>query len=822
MKLREALANFKLDAQARFDAWVNDVTGFGTGRDKSTYGTVAPSRRLSDIELSSLYHADDMAARMVDIVPQEMLREPFTVTTADKELDVALKTKLDNLSVREKLTDTIRWARLYGGGALLLGADDGRDSTLPLIPENADSLSYLYVIDRRLLWPIEYYMEPGHPKFGQPKVYSVMSVGGPASYVANVHESRLVIFRGSPTGIYERAQWGSWDLSVLQRPFEILRQFNTGWKSVELMMTDGNQAIFKMSGLREMIASNSLELLRKRLEVNELYRSVVRALVLDSEGDESFERQGVSFTDIPATLDKFMLRLSAAVQIPVTILMGQSPAGMSATGDSDFRWFYDRIRSQQTTELEPRIRRIVDVMLRTREFADAFEKPKHVEITFPPLWKLTPLEEAQRRLTIAQTDAANIQSGMLVPEEAALSRFTERGFGDEIVLTPEGRSARERVMAEDLDSMKGGQSAEDDLSEQSDLAPPPAQGDSDREGGPEAAESAAKVPTKLTLAPTDLASIVTVNEARAAQGLGPIDEGDLTLVDFRAKHSAAIARVNGRGRFRPVGDQRGRAAFLTEPRGRRSPRRPLAPQSSSCGRRCAASVSLSSARCLRCLSRGSRSSPPPTLRPGRTRRRMAALAAVMPPGSWRPCRRSWTTSSRGRARRPSRPATRPGCAPGPTPNSSSSASASTSSRRSRIFDRRSRSGAARTPTSSSRCPSARSSASRSCLRTRRACASRRCVTPSASRSALRSVRRRSSLATRSSRSTRRSPSRVTRPPASTSTSGRAPETSAFAGVLAVSTPIRNPRTGSSTASASSGRARRSRGRMADAETLARS
>ncbi len=39
--------------------------------------------------------------------------------------------------------------------------------------------------------------------------------------------------------------------------------------------------------------------------------------------------------------------------MPVTILMGQSPAGMNATGESDFRWHYDRIKSRQTLHIAP-------------------------------------------------------------------------------------------------------------------------------------------------------------------------------------------------------------------------------------------------------------------------------------------------------------------------------------------------------------------------------------------------------------------------------------------------------------------------------------
>ena len=50
-------------------------------------------------------------------------------------------------------------------------------------------------------------------------------------------------------------------------------------------------------------------------------------------------------------------------------------------------------------------------------------------------------------------------------------------------------------------------------------------------------------PAELVLAPTDLASIVTVNEAREAQGLGPIEDGNLTIDEYRAKHAQVIAAV---------------------------------------------------------------------------------------------------------------------------------------------------------------------------------------------------------------------------------------------------------------------------------------
>lgn len=50
----------------------------------------------------------------------------------------------------------------------------------------------------------------------------------------------------------------------------------------------------------------------------------------------------------------------------------------------------------------------------------------------------------------------------------------------------------------------------------------------------------------ITLAPTDLAAIVTVNEARASAGLGPLAdpvEGKMTITEFKAKYSKPIAQA---------------------------------------------------------------------------------------------------------------------------------------------------------------------------------------------------------------------------------------------------------------------------------------
>ena len=48
---------------------------------------------------------------------------------------------------------------------------------------------------------------------------------------------------------------------------------------------------------------------------------------------------------------------------------------------------------------------------------------------------------------------------------------------------------------------------------------------------------------KINLTPTDIAGIVTVNEARASQGLPPMESADglLTVAEYQAKNAAVTA-----------------------------------------------------------------------------------------------------------------------------------------------------------------------------------------------------------------------------------------------------------------------------------------
>jgi phage-related protein (TIGR01555 family) len=432
-----------LGTTVREDGWENSVTGFGTTRDKTTYTNFAGFFQLGDWELDALYHGDDIAQRAINAVPDEMLRKGYFLGfgAEDKESDEPgaarvgvdpenaaeladeIGDELAKYGANEKLIEADCWGRLYGGSALILGADDGLPAWKPLDLTRVKSLNFLQVVDRRYLFPESFYQTG--PQSGEPEIYMLGNVNNVLNAPFRIHESRMIIFRGARTSILERRRRNWWDHSVLQAPYEVMTGFATGFKAVQILLTDGPQGVYKLKGLASLIGAQGQAKLNARLEQIEMFRSVLRAIVVDADA-ESFERANFSFSGLDTVLDKFILRLCAALDMPATLVMGMSPAGLNATGDSDFRKFYDKIETRQRNYLAPRLRRLIEVLCAAKNGPTKGQIPK-VKIEFEQLWRLDPLQEAQRRLAVAQSDQIYFQMGGITPEEIMLSRVDRRG-----------------------------------------------------------------------------------------------------------------------------------------------------------------------------------------------------------------------------------------------------------------------------------------------------------------------------------------------------------------------------------------------------------
>lgn len=393
------------------DSWFNPFTGFGTGRDKTTHSNFEGNFRLSDMLLTDLYNHDDIARKVVAIVPDEMFREGFRLETEDPQCAEAVTERADLLDLDTQFADGIRWARLYGGAVMMIGADDGGPADSPLIPERVRSVDFLDIFDRRRAWPWRYYQDPRHPRFGRPDVYCLQSLTGAIAYV---HETRLVIFRGAHTDDYTRRTLNNWDYSILQVNYEAIQHFNEIFRAARIMMTDASQGVFTMKGLLGMIAGGMREQLQTRAVMLDMGRSVARSIFLDAEAGEKFEKVPTQFAGVGDQLTQAAKRLAAATGIPVIILMGETPSGLNASGDANVRLWYDTIHAQQEKTVIPHLRRIYRLIGNSLGYRGV-----KYDVIAKPLWQETPKEKAERRKIVADTDHIYLQDDVFTPEEVA-------------------------------------------------------------------------------------------------------------------------------------------------------------------------------------------------------------------------------------------------------------------------------------------------------------------------------------------------------------------------------------------------------------------
>ncbi len=411
---------------ARGDSWINNTTGQGQGTGRSAWeyqrANLIPYQVLSD-----LYHGDAYAAKVCEAHPEHAIRRGFTVTTGDKAVDKVLLASCEDMALARRASEAWTWGRAFGGGALVLGCDDGRKAQDPLDLSTLRAVRFVTTVDSSELVPDTWETDPLSPRFGEPRVYRLQrSGGGGGMDTSQVHHTRVVRFEGLPTTRPERQRLNGWGASVLARTYDLLQQWNGGHVAVNDLLLDASQAVWKVKGLLDIVSGDAAELFEERMALADRVRSTFRAVLLDTE--ESLERTEVgALTGLPDLLDRYALRVAGASGIPVSILLGRSPAGLNATGESDTRGFYDDVSAKRERVLRPALEHVVRLILLSSEGPTRGKEPAGWRVEFPPLWEPTEGEKADLRLKVAQTDAVYLTNGVTTPEEVAASRFPAGG-----------------------------------------------------------------------------------------------------------------------------------------------------------------------------------------------------------------------------------------------------------------------------------------------------------------------------------------------------------------------------------------------------------
>lgn len=433
----------------REDGYVNLLNKYGTKQDNSEAYKFEREPVIPDMQLTGLYEGNGLFSKIIDTPAEEALKHGFDLNLKSNEMNAFVDEVLDDLEWDEKATIAIKWARLYGGALIVMLIDDGRGLEEPVDWEHIRSIDELRVYERSIVQPDYaslYQQDYGGKgvgnrvsKFGQPEYYYVSSIYGSFK----VHESRCLVFRnGVLPEQTSNATYLFWGMPEYVRIRRALRETVTAHTDSVKLLERSVQAIYSMKGLASLLTTDDGEnQVLKRLQLVDTSRGLLNSIAIDSEG-EQYDFKTFQFSGVKDVIDATCNMLSALTNIPQTILFGRSPAGMNATGDSDFESYYNFVEKIQRLMLKRNLRTLLDVVFRAGiASGDVAEEPDY-KLEFKPLWSLSDTEQAtvdqtkaQTALVKAQTTQAYVDMQALDPTEVRRRLASDEEFDVEDIIS---------------------------------------------------------------------------------------------------------------------------------------------------------------------------------------------------------------------------------------------------------------------------------------------------------------------------------------------------------------------------------------------------
>jgi phage-related protein (TIGR01555 family) len=410
-------------------ALVNALTGLGVpAKDKTAATKVGFQLLLTEAELESLY-TSGIPRRYVDAIADEILRHRPTITLGGDSEDGAsdLITNFEQFLQATQfafaLSEVIKLQRLYGGAGLVLLIDDGGQPDEPVELNRIRAVRGYVPLSRHELIPedvsITDYSRPSHYRITTAQRITPDQTSG---YVnLRIHHTRVARFDGLYLPWNQRARNTGWGQSVLQLIWNAFKRYETAMSGLESMTSDSDVFVHKIPGLFNRIAAGNEADLRKRLEANNLSRSVYGGMVVDVEEEISFINRALS--NIATATDPFIKDLQAATGWPASILMGDSPGGLGKEGRYEERVWSSLVEQWQEVYCRTAITEVFTYILASREGPTRGRIPESWSVHFPSVFTQTDKEKAELHQLKAASDVQYIQMGVLNALEVREARF---------------------------------------------------------------------------------------------------------------------------------------------------------------------------------------------------------------------------------------------------------------------------------------------------------------------------------------------------------------------------------------------------------------
>jgi len=324
-----------------------------SGSQLSTYGPIDAKNNYSLISLNRtvltyLYSGSGIVRRAIQIPVLDGMSKGVEIVTdeADHEEIKQVEKWLRKKKFFQQIINAKTWARLYGGGGIVINSGQNPEEELNI--EDLDEDIEFYAVDR---WQLSTTKMIGHEVenvfmgFGNEEYYYL--------YSEKVHESRVMVMKGVEAPSYIRRQLRGWGLSVCE---SAIRDLNNYLKTDDVLyeiLDESKVDIYYIKGLaNKLLTTGGTSAIQQRVQAANQIKNYLSALLLDEQ--DRYEQKTLTFAGLAEIKKENRIGIAGAWNMPVTKLFGISAAGFNS-GEDDIENYNAMVESEIRQDIEDSI-----------------------------------------------------------------------------------------------------------------------------------------------------------------------------------------------------------------------------------------------------------------------------------------------------------------------------------------------------------------------------------------------------------------------------------------------------------------------------------
>jgi hypothetical protein len=366
--VNNSLSGLAAGLSGDFNGGQSPLTSFLPALQNNMYAPVT----LMWTMLMYMYKTHGLIQTAIDMPVLDALRGGLDLHS--NELDTDDLGKLDDYleehAILERIGDAFIWARLFGGGALIINTEG--DCHEPIGDEIVnggqiefyDACRWELTAERRI------------PKSG---LYGF--------YGKQLHKSRVITILGKRAPWLIRAQLSDWGMSEIERMFEDFNLFTRNRNVIYQLLEEAKVDVYTLDGFTAQLASSTgTALTTKRIQTMNQIKNFNNALIMDAK--DKYEQKQINFGGLAEMMKENRMGIAAALRMPMSKIFGIPASGISGSGEDDIENYNGMIESEVRQPMKQVIRKVLKIVVKNL-FGDELD----VNFKFKPLRILSGADE---------------------------------------------------------------------------------------------------------------------------------------------------------------------------------------------------------------------------------------------------------------------------------------------------------------------------------------------------------------------------------------------------------------------------------------------